>query len=385
MLYFLIYMTLSLFLAKYIIGALRLFQRENSYPQFLIPVFMYYFIIHPEPTLSRVTLLKLFLITWLMVRSFFTLKPLRSPATSHTVALAASAMAVFAIDNRWFPSPQLIGYGLIAAVALYIGVLYKAEKRDAFEFENAALLALGALLMLISKNTAGIDLGIGLIALHLTVDVIVHYRREKRAYDKLIARVEQLEERFERAVQLESKRQTIKLTDHMGEIHKKTLKDALTKAENREGLTKVLNAHLADPQVKICSIALFDIDHFKAINDTQGHIKGDETLKQLVSTILDDLNKAFTLGRYGGDEFVIIMPNTNTPKARELMADICKKIERTGITLSAGIATAPYDGRSQNELFSVADKGLYASKEKGRNQVQYLGNVPLVTLPTKSV
>lgn len=98
------------------------------------------------------------------------------------------------------------------------------------------------------------------------------------------------------------------------------------------------------------------------------------------------MQKNNILGRFGGDEFVLLMPSVNAPKAFELCEKLKSQIKKETqgkLSVSMGISTYPYDGRTFNDLVLVADKGLYASKEKGKDTVTYLGNVPMVHRPKR--
>jgi diguanylate cyclase (GGDEF)-like protein len=188
----------------------------------------------------------------------------------------------------------------------------------------------------------------------------------------------ELENRFERTVEFEAKKRTSVMADKIEHIREKSQKDPMTKALNRHGLTSEINNLIRDPAIKIFSIAIFDIDHFKGINDTKGHIVGDECLKFLSYTFMINNRKTDMLGRYGGDEFILIMPHINAPAALEICERMRGVIQSKSIpkfTISMGVATYPYDGRVFTSLLEVADKGLYKAKEGGRNRVAYDGNV----------
>lgn len=129
------------------------------------------------------------------------------------------------------------------------------------------------------------------------------------------------------------------------------------------------------------SLILLDIDRFKPFNDYYGHIKGDECLKTIAKTLQDLLNPYYAhICRYGGEEFAIILPNTNEEQAK-YVANLIKQgienleIEHKGnqdshyITISSGIATLiPNEDLIPSDLIQYADKGLYLAKDNGRNQ-----------------
>jgi diguanylate cyclase (GGDEF)-like protein len=126
---------------------------------------------------------------------------------------------------------------------------------------------------------------------------------------------------------------------------------------------------------------LCDIDHFKNVNDTLGHLSGDEALREIGRRLQSQLRVYDGVGRYGGEEFLMILPNCDLPntmlRANELRKIVagtpvqCSGVERL-ITMSMGVAVSACDGKNELEaLLNQADAGLYAAKEKGRNRVEH--------------
>ncbi|MCM8762847.1 MAG: sensor domain-containing diguanylate cyclase [Candidatus Omnitrophica bacterium] len=133
---------------------------------------------------------------------------------------------------------------------------------------------------------------------------------------------------------------------------------------------------------KPLSIAMIDIDDFKIYNDTLGHQLGDSILKEIAKIIKDHCRNMDYVCRYGGEEFVIIMPQTNKKEAFEIMEKLREMIERhpfpheeilpnKRLTISIGIATYPEDGTSASGLINHSDKLLYEAKNKGKNIICY--------------
>lgn len=126
------------------------------------------------------------------------------------------------------------------------------------------------------------------------------------------------------------------------------------------------------------TLMMIDLDHFKRINDTYGHQAGDRILKQVVACLLRLVRKVDTLGRYGGEEFAVLLPKTTAHQAWKMAERIRKVIEcgqfglegvTIPVTLSIGVASAPSDAGGPDQLVSVADKALYWAKEQGRNRI----------------
>jgi diguanylate cyclase (GGDEF)-like protein len=124
------------------------------------------------------------------------------------------------------------------------------------------------------------------------------------------------------------------------------------------------------------AVVMADIDQFKRLNDEFGHLLGDEVLRQVSSLFHQQLRKIDVVCRYGGEEFAILLTQTNADHAMGVAEKLRKMVEswqfpgvpRT-VTLSAGVAAFPDHGRSRDELIRAADNGLYAAKQSGRNRV----------------
>lgn len=126
------------------------------------------------------------------------------------------------------------------------------------------------------------------------------------------------------------------------------------------------------------TLAIIDIDFFKKINDTYGHLCGDYILKEVAYLILDNFRKTDLVFRYGGEEFVAILTETSLEHAGIPMERLRKKIEsslfefngeKIRVTISAGVSTNNVETTS--EFLDNADKALYSAKENGRNRVEY--------------
>jgi diguanylate cyclase len=147
--------------------------------------------------------------------------------------------------------------------------------------------------------------------------------------------------------------------------------DPLTGVSNRKALDETLEASFAlfARYEQPFSLAIFDIDHFKRINDVQGHVRGDQIL-QIVAQTLDDATRDTDLvARYGGEEFVIVMPQTEADGAAAYADRIRGAVEQLGlVTISGGVATTSEQDEPKT-LLARADAALYAAKAAGRNRV----------------
>jgi diguanylate cyclase (GGDEF)-like protein len=126
------------------------------------------------------------------------------------------------------------------------------------------------------------------------------------------------------------------------------------------------------------SLIMLDIDFFKTINDTQGHQTGDRCLKTLASIARTSFRSEDIIGRYGGDEFTIILPGANPTKAIMVAERFRQNIEKgtnPRYTVSIGISTYPQDAVTTKDMLEAADRGLYLSKKKGRNAVSHVSQL----------
>lgn len=182
--------------------------------------------------------------------------------------------------------------------------------------------------------------------------------------------------RINQSLQQEVSRRVEEIERSNRKLAEKNKTDELTGVFTKKTIIDFINNAISKKPNSELSIFMFDIDNFKQINDTYGHITGDKCLKNLVSIANNSIRGEDRLGRYGGDEFVILMYETNPVKAFLVAERFRKKVESTNdphYTVSIGIASYPLDAKNAIDLIKAADKALYISKETGRNKVSYLG------------
>jgi diguanylate cyclase len=161
--------------------------------------------------------------------------------------------------------------------------------------------------------------------------------------------------------------------------------DALTGVGNRAGFDQKILEEIAESRRNVCPLSLMflDVDRLKELNDTFGHIAGDTVLKTIATVINKRIKGTDYIARYGGDEFVVILPNTEIGGAKLLADDLLDKVRNTGfhrngapvnITLSIGIAEVRRDDTAES-VVDRADQALYLVKESGRDGVQIAGQV----------
>lgn len=158
----------------------------------------------------------------------------------------------------------------------------------------------------------------------------------------------------------------------------KAITDKLTGLFNRTVIDSLLQIEMdrSNRNNKPLSILVFDIDHFKKINDKYGHDKGDYVLKTVADIVKITLRKSDYIIRWGGEEFLVILPETNLENAINVAEKIRFNIENYNfknigkVTVSLG-ATEIKKGENFDHAFKRADEALYMAKNKGRNRVEF--------------
>lgn len=194
-------------------------------------------------------------------------------------------------------------------------------------------------------------------------------------------------------------KQVIELEERLDELSKVqlekehleslTMQDSLTNLYNRRGLDKYYQMHWGNClryQIP-CAVIMIDIDDFKRYNDNYGHTRGDEILRQVGEILKSSIFRAEDfVGRYGGEEFMMVMPNVDLKGAERVAQRMLDNIHRAKIphrfskveevvTISLGVAaTIPTTGMTSLDLVQMADQQLYVSKNNGKNRYSSLGN-----------
>lgn len=162
-------------------------------------------------------------------------------------------------------------------------------------------------------------------------------------------------------------------------------KDELTGVWLRRTFTDHAATALQNTNDSSVALAVIDVDHFKNVNDTFGHLQGDDVLRAVADELAKVSRSDDIVGRYAGDEFVMLLPATTAPDAQAIAERLRLAVESlriplrgseegsVSVTLSIGVALAPEHGKTFESLFAVADRALYDSKLRGRNAVSLAG------------
>jgi diguanylate cyclase (GGDEF)-like protein len=163
-------------------------------------------------------------------------------------------------------------------------------------------------------------------------------------------------------------------TELIARLEREATTDPLTGAWNRRFILEELERAVsrAARSGEPLSVLMFDMDDFKRVNDTQGHLAGDRLLRDVAQALRDSLRKGDVLGRYGGDEFLLVAPGDRESALSVADRARAEVRERTGHSVTAGLASMPADGATVTELVAASDRAMAAAKREGRTR-RYAG------------
>lgn len=188
---------------------------------------------------------------------------------------------------------------------------------------------------------------------HIFIGTFVDISKEKMLEEKLIHRHDNLKEQLKR--------------------------DKLTGLYNREEMMRYVDWYFENRQQKDAVFLMIDIDNFKGINDTYGHIYGDETLEVIAARLKELFRKSDKIGRVGGDEFIVFIPEgMEREAALEKAKNVCRELDMVvegeettrNISCSVGVALAPEHGMDFKTLYCSGDSAQYEAKRSGKNRAQ---------------
>lgn len=191
-------------------------------------------------------------------------------------------------------------------------------------------------------------------------------------YIKRISSAEKQLEAFQKGIEKEVRKRTVEIEEANRNLINIAKTDPMTRLFNKAAILDILDRMTSEKSNAQFSILMFDIDHFKTINDTKGHTEGDKCIKKLARLSKAATREQDMVCRFGGDEFIIILPEVNTAQAMIVAERLRKKVittETPHMTISIGVATFPDDALTTSDIIKEADNALYISKSLGRNTV----------------
>ncbi|MFA5904207.1 MAG: GGDEF domain-containing protein [Desulfobacula sp.] len=232
------------------------------------------------------------------------------------------------------------------------------------------------------KQTSDVASSLDLLKIQVSerLESIENALQKKQTKDRAIRDVAEKNRQAFKSGFVKLKQELDEATRYSEELEKKLNQDQLTGAFNRRAYDKKIEDEMERflRYGSNFSLLLIDADKFKLINDHYGHAIGDKCLQEIIRRTLPLLRKNDMLSRYGGEEFVVIMPETDLNGGREVAEKIRQTIEKiefiykkdkVKVTVSIGVSQVREGDKHQNEVFERADVAVYQAKAKGRNQV----------------
>lgn len=307
----------------------------------------------------------------------------RNANASHVGILGALLLPLFFLaSDSFFPllslnqwGPWLVGGSGVLLAALLARAIFKKRNPDILRLSGSVLIAGGMLLFHLPLASPAALISHLLLLLGLMLCALAMYRNTYADLQALVASHETRLRRLDANLQNEVVRRVASIEKSNRVLLEKARTDSLTGLFSKAAIVQHAEGHMDRHPREQLSLIMLDIDHFKGINDKLGHPVGDQCLKSLAGIARASFRGNDILGRYGGDEFIFLLPGT-PPKMAMTVAERFRRNIEVGsnpkFTVSVGVSTYPQDGRTVREIIDAADQALYRSKERGRNQVNHL-------------
>ncbi|MDW7671967.1 MAG: GGDEF domain-containing protein [Bacillota bacterium] len=293
------------------------------------------------------------------------------PIITTATLLTLHNLALKLIDR--VPQPHYLWTLLIS-----LGGLYYINKRKKVLLR---LFFYGSLLLVFSYAVQFFYRSLYMPEVSVTLKIMAYFLWA--AHFSLVAREESIacrhelsiaQQTIEKTTLYASENRESKLSQNHRHILESARRDGLTGALNRISIMDLIENQINNNKDQPFVILMFNIDHFKQINDHYGHAVGDLALKQLAETAENVIRNEDQLGRYGGDEFIIMLPGLNLAKAKLVAERLRQKVQALidpDFSISIGIAVYPKDGISVIKLIENANRAMADAKRKGGNTVSH--------------
>jgi diguanylate cyclase (GGDEF)-like protein len=293
-------------------------------------------------------------------------------------------VVLIAIFTKIFPACFVVGRGLTQfkiiseysiSLILLAAIAFLFYHRAAFDRKVVQWLLASLILTIVAELTFTLY-----VSVYGLANLIGHFLKVSAFFLIYIAIVEMGIEKPQRLLFRNLQRKEEAFENVLQEVQRLAITDSLTNLYNRRHFSKVGEDEVqrACRYGRSLSAIMLDIDHFKRVNDTFGHKVGDQILQEVAKSCRRALRGVDVVGRYGGDEFVILLPENDRTAAVQVAERLRKNITHmqlntTGgavkVTASLGVASVDCDKPSLETLLSQADKALYVAKRRGRNRV----------------
>jgi diguanylate cyclase (GGDEF)-like protein len=301
-----------------------------------------------------------------------------------TVYVVLTIVVIVAIFNNAFPVCFVEGIGLtpfkiisehIISLILLAAIALLLYHRAAFDRKVAQWLIASLILTVVAELSFT-----SYVSVYGLGNLIGHFLKFIAFFLIYIAIVETGIEKPQRLLFRNLQRKEKAFENALHEVERLAITDSLTSLYNRRHFSKVGEDEVqrACRYGRALSAIMMDIDHFKRVNDTFGHTVGDQILQGVAESCRQELRRVDVVGRYGGDEFVILLPENDRAAAVQVAERLRKNIAHlhlntakgsAKVTASLGVATVDCNKPSLETLLSQADKALYVAKRRGRNRV----------------
>ncbi len=271
------------------------------------------------------------------------------------------------LNLRWYPM------ALIFSIFLFVFIEgFKTLKSSGSKIHIINAVSSVILLFILSQDGVFIMLLIRGVFFSLMIRHLMLFKRS--AYDANERRYELIQKDFDDEVRKKVKSHLFHMElsrEKMAEIAKK---DDMTGVFNKKTILDAIKDKISDKRVSTFSLLIFDIDKFKTINDELGHIQGDKCIVQVSRMAEEVVRGKDMVGRYGGDEFFVLLDGADIRTAIVVAERLRQKVNETEdphYTISVGIGNYPVDSENVKDLVKFADDGLYLAKKKGGNSLGY--------------
>ena len=296
--------------------------------------------------------------------------------------LAANPLVPLVMLNRW--APLAIGGCTVLLAILLTLTLLKKSKANTIRLAGSVLASGGVLLFHLNLQAPAALVSHLLLLIGLLLCSLSMYRNTFANLQQLVATHENTLRRLDANLQNEVIRRVASIEKSNRVLLEKSRTDTLTGLYAKSAILSHADSLIQRNPQEILSLIMLDVDFFKGINDKMGHQVGDQCLKSLAGIARASFRGNDILGRYGGDEFIFLLPGT-PPRMAVTVAERFRRNIEVGsnpkFTVSVGISTYPQDGKTIRDLIDAADQALYKSKESGRNQVSHLSATDETTDP----
>jgi diguanylate cyclase (GGDEF)-like protein/PAS domain S-box-containing protein len=287
---------------------------------------------------------------------------------------------------------ELLGRPIEMLVPRHLQTVHAEHSARFLEAPRARSMGVGRDLFALCRDGQVVPVEIGLAPIEseggpLILASIIDITERKQARERILELNAELEQRVrERTAQLEESvanlQQALQMAEALRkELREQAIRDPLTGLFNRRFLEETLNHDVARA-IRTRSplgVVMFDIDNFKNLNDTFGHAAGDAVLREVGQLVVAHIRAADVACRYGGDEFILVMPDTSIENAIRKANQLREQLKRVGLELrdvklpevefSMGVAVFPNHGASGVELLKSVDAALYRAKQEGGGRV----------------